>query len=111
MYSQGPVICLYSARGGDKRPDIWYNRPIKERTATSVISDTAGHNADRKGGHTMGLLERFRRIMAADKTASRRGKAGLMGNSLWDGVYDRSGTPKDSRGAINKEELRRDRER
>ena len=59
----------------------------------------------------MGLLERFRRIMAADKTASRRGKAGLMGNSLWDGVYDRSGTPTDRRGANNNAARRRDRER
>ena len=86
--------------------DVEKNDRKSLRPVTTLVT-----TYERKEGRIMRFLEKFRRIMAADKTASRRDKAGLMGNSLWDGVYDRSGTPKDSRGAINKEELRRDRGR
>lgn len=50
----------------------------------------------------MRWLEKIRRIFASDKTYSKRDKAGLARNSLWDVVYDRSKTPKDGWGAIPK---------
>ena len=43
----------------------------------------------------MRWLEKLRHIFASDKNYSKRDKAGLARNSLWDGVYDRSKTPKD----------------
>lgn len=50
----------------------------------------------------MRWLEKIRRIFASDITYSKRDKAGLARNSLWDVVYDRSKTPKDGWGAIPK---------
>ena len=51
----------------------------------------------------MRILEKIRRIFASDANYSKREKSDLMSNSLWDGVYDRSGVPKDGRGAIPKD--------
>lgn len=51
----------------------------------------------------MRWLEKIRRIFASDKTYSKRDRAGLARNSLWDGVYDRSKNPKDGWGAIPKD--------
>ena len=50
----------------------------------------------------MRWLEKIRRIFASDKTYSKRDKAGLARNSLWDGVYDRSKTPKDGAHPVNR---------
>ena len=51
----------------------------------------------------MGLLEKFRRIMASDANYSKRDEAGLARGSLWEGVYDRSNTPKDGWGGMPKD--------
>ena len=51
----------------------------------------------------MRWLEKLRHIFASDKNYSKRDKAGLARNSLWDGVYDRSKTQKDGWGAIPKD--------
>lgn len=51
----------------------------------------------------MGLLEKFRRIMASDANYSKRDEAGLARGSLWEGVYDRSNTPKDGWGSMPKD--------
>lgn len=51
----------------------------------------------------MGLLEKFRRIMAADPTRAKREEARLQRDALWEGNYDRSFTPKDGWGGIPKE--------
>ena len=48
----------------------------------------------------MGLLEKFRRIMQSDPNYSKRDEAGLARGFLWEGVYDRSNTPKDGWGGI-----------
>ena len=48
-------------------------------------------------------LEKIRRIFASDKTYSKRDKAGLARNTLWDGVYYRLKTSKDGWGAIPKD--------
>ena len=49
----------------------------------------------------MGLLEKFRRIMASDANYSKRDEAGLARGSLWEGV--RSNTPKDGWGGMPKD--------
>ena len=51
----------------------------------------------------MGLLEKIRRIMASDANYSKRDEAGLARGSLWEGVYDRSNTPKDGWGGMPKD--------
>lgn len=51
----------------------------------------------------MGLLEKFRRIMASDANYSKCDEAGLARGSLWEGVYDRSNTPKDGWGGMPKD--------
>ena len=51
----------------------------------------------------MGLLEKFRRIMASGANYSKRDEAGLARGSLWEGVYDRSNTPKDGWGGMPKD--------
>lgn len=51
----------------------------------------------------MGLLEKFRRIMASDANYSKRDEAGLARGSLWEGVYDRSNTLKDGWGGMPKD--------
>ena len=51
----------------------------------------------------MGLLEKFRRIIASDPNYSKRDEAGLARGSMWEGVYDRSNTPKDGWCGIPKD--------
>lgn len=51
----------------------------------------------------MGLLEKFRRIIASDPNYNKRDEAGLARGSMWEGVYDRSNTPKDGWGGIPKD--------
>ncbi len=51
----------------------------------------------------MRWLVKLCHIFASDKNYSKREKAGLARNSLWDGVYDRSKIPKDGWGTIPKD--------
>ena len=41
--------------------------------------------------------------MASDANYSKRDEAGLARGSLWEGVYDRSNTPKDGWGGMPKD--------
>ncbi|MDO4280910.1 MAG: hypothetical protein Q4C56_04710 [Peptococcaceae bacterium] len=48
----------------------------------------------------MNMFKIIRRILVLDIATNKRHDAGLMRNSLWDGVYDRSGQTKDGYGAV-----------
>ena len=51
----------------------------------------------------MRWLEKIRHIFASNQSYVKREQAGLQRGSLWEGVYDRSNTPKDGWSGIPKE--------